>query len=141
MRVGRSVRGNADMMMDILLGSDKFVLVLGEPGSGKTTIIREAARLLSERQNVVVVDTSNEIAGNGMLPHPCIGLARRMMVPFLDARSGVMVQCVQNYTPHVMVIDEIGRPEEVAVARTVKQRRVRMMAFAHGDLRKLFKNH
>ena len=106
----------------------------------KTTIVREATRKLAETKNVIVVDTSNEIAGDGMIPHKCIGLARRMMVPSLDKQSSVMVECVQNHTPHVMVIDEIGRPKEVQAARTVKQRGVRMIASAHGDLRKLLKN-
>jgi stage III sporulation protein SpoIIIAA len=139
-RIGRSVRGNAAMLMDFLIGSDKSILILGEPGSGKTTIVREAIRKLAQEKNVVVVDTSNEIAGDGTVPHGCIGLARRMMVPTLDQQGAVMVECVQNHTPHVMVIDEIGRPREVQAARTVKQRGVRMIASAHGDLRKLLKN-
>jgi stage III sporulation protein SpoIIIAA len=139
-RVGRNVNGNAAMLMDLLLASDKSILILGEPGSGKTTIVREAARKLAETKNVIVVDTSNEIAGDGTHPHRCIGLARRMMVPSLDAQSATMVECVQNHTPHVMVIDEIGRPKEVQAARTVKQRGVRMIASAHGDLRRLLKN-
>uniref|UniRef100_A0A6V2IJU1 AAA+ ATPase domain-containing protein n=2 Tax=Ditylum brightwellii TaxID=49249 RepID=A0A6V2IJU1_9STRA len=140
MRVGRWFEGNAAMLVDLLLGSDKSILILGEPGSGKTTIVREAVRVLASRHNVCVVDTSNEIAGDGDIPHPCIGDARRMMVPSLDAQSSVMVECVQNHTPHIMVIDEIGRPREVEAARTVKQRGVRIIASAHGDLRKLLKN-
>lgn len=140
-RIGRHVRGNAAMLMDVLMGSsEQSILILGEPGSGKTTIVREATRMLAESRNVIVVDTSNEIAGDGALPHSCIGLARRMMVPSLDQQCGVMVECVQNHTPHVMVIDEIGRPKEVQAARTVKQRGVRMIASAHGDLRRLIKN-
>lgn len=139
-RIGRNVLGNAAMLMDFLMGTEKSILILGEPGSGKTTIVREATRKLAESKNVIVVDTSNEIAGDGMIPHKCIGLARRMMVPSLDQQSAVMVECVQNHTPHVMVIDEIGRPKEVQAARTVKQRGVRMIASAHGDLRKLLKN-
>ena len=87
-----------------------------------------------------IIDTSNEIAGDGDVPHPCVGLSRRMMVPTLDQQSAVMIQCVQNHTPDVMVIDEIGRPSEVEAARTCKQRGVRMVASAHGDLRKLIKN-
>eukprot|EP01028_Stygiella_incarcerata_P000232 TRINITY_DN10315_c0_g1_i1.p1 TRINITY_DN10315_c0_g1~~TRINITY_DN10315_c0_g1_i1.p1 ORF type:complete len:676 (-),score=209.34 TRINITY_DN10315_c0_g1_i1:138-2165(-) len=141
MRAGRSVSGNADMINDIIYGMrEKSVLVLGEPGSGKTTIVREIARKLSHTEHVIIVDTSNEIAGDGEIPHPCVGYARRMMVPTLDCQSKVMVECVQNHTPHVMVIDEIGRPTEVDAARTVKQRGVRLIASAHGDLRKLGKN-
>mmetsp|Transcript_40150 Transcript_40150/g.60809 ORF Transcript_40150/g.60809 Transcript_40150/m.60809 type:complete len:452 (+) Transcript_40150:1110-2465(+) len=140
MRVGRWFEGNAAMLVDFLLGSDKSILILGEPGSGKTTIVRDAVSVLASRHNVCVVDTSNEIAGDGNIPHPCIGDARRMMVPSLDAQSSVMVECVQNHTPHIMVIDEIGRPREVEAARTVKQRGVRIIASAHGDLRKLLKN-
>jgi len=139
-RVGRNVRGNAAMLMDLLMNSDKSILILGEPGSGKTTIVREVTRKLAEDKNVIVVDTSNEIAGDGTSPHCCIGLARRMMVPSLDKQSAVMIECVQNHTPHVMVIDEIGRPKEVQAARTVKQRGVRLIASAHGDLRRLLKN-
>jgi stage III sporulation protein SpoIIIAA len=139
-RVGRHVYGNAGMLMDILLGSNKSILILGEPGSGKTTIVREATRKLAEQNNVIVVDTSNEIAGDGMIPHACIGFARRMMVPSLDRQSAIMVECVQNHTPHVMVIDEIGRSSEVQAARTVKQRGVRVIASAHGDFRRLVKN-
>jgi len=140
MRVGRCILGNASMIMDLLMGSDKSILILGEPGSGKTTIVREIARILSMERNVCVIDTSNEIAGDGDIPHHCIGFARRMMVPSLDKQSDVMVECVQNHTPHVMVIDEIGRPKEVNAARTVKQRGVRIISSAHGDLRRLVKN-
>lgn len=139
-RIGRHVHGNAAMIMDYLMGTDKSILILGEPGSGKTTIVREATRKLADSKNVIVVDTSNEIAGDGVLPNACIGLARRMMVPSLEKQSSVMIECVQNHTPHVMVIDEIGRPKEVQSARTVKQRGVRMIASAHGDLRRLVKN-
>lgn len=140
MRVGRHVSGNADMISDLLFGDDRSILFLGEPGSGKTTIVREATRLLAREGNVCIVDTSNEIAGDGDVPHPCIGFARRMMVPSLGEQASVMVECVQNHTPEIIVIDEIGRSAEVEAARTCKQRGVRMIASAHGDLRKLVKN-
>jgi stage III sporulation protein SpoIIIAA len=102
--------------------------------------VREVTRLLADRFNVCIVDTSNEIAGDGDVPHPCVGHARRMMVPSLDQQSAVMIECVQNHTPSVMVIDEIGRPTEVEAARTCKNRGVRLIASAHCDLRKLIKN-
>lgn len=102
--------------------------------------MRDATRLLAEVYNTCVVDTSNEIAGDGDIPHDCVGMARRMMVPSLDAQAQVMIECVQNHTPDVIVIDEIGRPAEVEAARTCKQRGVRMVASAHGDLRSLMKN-
>jgi len=139
-RMGRSFTNNADMMVDTLLGTRQSVLVLGEPGSGKTTIIRAAAALLAERETTIIVDTSNEIAGDGIIPHRCIGRSRRMMVPSLAAQSAVMVECVQNHTPSAMVIDEIGRGQEVSAALTVKRRGVRMLASAHGTLRDLLKN-
>ena len=139
-RIGRSITGMAELLMDIVLGSSKSMLFVGVPGSGKTTVVREVTRLLAVEENVVVVDTSNEIGGDGVQPHKSIGLARRMMVESLEKQSKVMVECVQNHTPSCMVIDEIGRPKEVEAARTVRQRGVRIIASAHGDLRKLIGN-
>ena len=136
-RVGRHVSGNADLILDLIKGTKKSILILGSPGSGKTTIVREIARLLAEDENVMVVDTSNEIGGDGTIQHACLGQARRMMVDSLDRQSNVMIECVQNHTPHTMIIDEIGRQQEVNAARTVKQRGVRIVASAHGDLRSL----
>jgi hypothetical protein len=105
-----------------------------------TAVVREVTKLLADEFNVSIVDTSNEIAGDGDIPHPCVGHARRMMVPSLDQQSKVMIECVQNHTPAVLVIDEIGRPTEVEAARTCKHRGVRLIASAHGDLRGLVKN-
>eukprot|EP00736_Rhodelphis_marinus_P005406 Rmarinus@m.17701 len=140
-RIGRVVQGCGCMLEDILYGMEtKSVLLLGEPGCGKTTLIRDIARLLAEKKNVWIVDTSDEIAGPGSVPNPCVGRARRMVVPSLETQARVMVECVQNHTPDVMVIDEVGRPAEVNAAQTVKQRGVRMIASAHGDFRKLNRN-
>jgi len=102
--------------------------------------VRECTKLLSQEENVFVIDTSNEIAGHGNIPHKCIGSARRMMVESLAAQAGTMIECVQNHTPSIMVIDEIGRKQEVEAAQTSKNRGVRMMASAHGDMRSLLKN-
>lgn len=103
-------------------------------------MIREIARILAEKEAVVVVDTSNEICGDGDTAHPCVGYARRMMVNSVANQHEVMIECVQNHTPTVMIIDEIGRPQEVAAARTCKQRGVRIIASAHGDFRGLMGN-
>jgi stage III sporulation protein AA len=141
MRVGRHVSGSAYIISDLLFDHpNSSILFLGEPGSGKTTVVREVTRLLAERQNVCIVDTSNEIAGDGDVPHPCVGHARRMMVQKCETQSDVMVECVQNHTPDVIVIDEIGRSNEVDAARSCKNRGVRLIASAHGDLRQLVKN-
>jgi len=145
MRVGRSIRGNADMIDDILFDQiDKpAVLILGRPGCGKTTIIREIARKLSQAstcEHVVIVDTSNEIAGDGDIVHPSVGLARRMMVPNIKEQERVMIETLQNHTPDIIIIDEIGRPQEVGAAKTVKERDVRIFASAHGNLHSLVRN-
>lgn len=139
LRVGRSVTGNADMILD-LLKTSRCVLILGVPGTGKTTIVREIARMLADTLNVCVVDTSNEICGDGDVPHHCLGLARRMMVPNIETQNRVMVECLQNHTPDVILIDEVGRTSEVEAAKTVKQRGVRLVASAHGDLTCLVRN-
>eukprot|EP00736_Rhodelphis_marinus_P005977 Rmarinus@m.4990 len=142
-RIGRALLGAAHPLADVICGmKEKSVLFLGAPGSGKTTLLRDASRMLSQQlqQNVWIVDTSNEIAGDGDVPHRCIGQARRMMVPNLDAQARTMVEVVQNHMPKVMIVDEIGRPAEVEAADTVKKRGVRMIATAHGDFRGLSSN-
>jgi len=143
MRVGRHIKGNADIIDDILFGSKLSVLILGRPGCGKTTIIREIARKLSESAqtpNVLIVDTSNEIAGDGNVVHPSVGMARRMMVPDVNQQQKIMIECLQNHTPDIIIIDEIGRPQEVQAAKTVKERDVRLFASAHGDFQSLVRN-
>ena len=95
---------------------------------------------MSDSENVFVIDTSNEIAGDGDVPHPCIGHARRLMVKSLECQANVMIECVQNHTPSVMVIDEIGRTSEIAAAKSIKHRGVRMIASAHGNLKGILRN-
>lgn len=118
----------------------KYPILLFGPRTGKTTVVREVTRLLAERSNVLIVDTSNEIGGDGDIVHPCVGAARRMMVKTLGQQSAVMIECVQNHTPHVMIIDEIGRSTEVVAAQTCKNRGVRLIASAHGNFRSLTRN-
>lgn len=130
-RLGRAVEGVTDIIADILL-SQRSVLVMGRPGVGKTTLLRDAARLLSQTRRVVVVDSSNEIGGEGDVPHPAIGRARRMQVTDPRQQHKVMIEAVQNHMPEVIVIDEIGRIDEVEAARTIAQRGVQLIATAHG---------
>lgn len=131
-RVGRAVYGVIDMAEDIVK-SDQSILLLGRPGVGKTTLLREAARILSEKRRVVVVDTSNEIGGDGDIPHPAIGRARRMQVADPALQHEVMIEAVENHMPQTIVIDEIGREQEAAAARTIAERGVQLVGTAHGN--------
>ena len=131
-RVGRAVYGTIEIIRDIV-SSDKSILLLGRPGVGKTTLLREAARVRSEHKRVVIVDTSNEIAGDGDIPHPAIGRARRMQVPLPDLQHEVMIEAVENHMPEVIIIDEIGRELEAIAARTIAERGVQLIGTAHGN--------
>ncbi|HXH14235.1 MAG TPA: R3H domain-containing nucleic acid-binding protein [Alphaproteobacteria bacterium] len=133
-RVGRAVYGTIDIIRDVV-ESGKSVLLLGRPGIGKTTKCREVARVLSEEfgKRVIVVDTSNEIAGDGDIPHPGIGRARRMQVPAPELQHAVMIEAVENHMPEVIVIDEIGTQEDALAARTIAERGVQLVATAHGN--------
>src|SRR3954449_5525825 len=133
-RVGRAVFGTVDILRDVI-ESGESILLLGRPGVGKTTILREAARVLADELNkrVIVVDTSNEIAGDGDVPHPGIGRARRMQVPSPDEQHAVMIEAVENHMPQVIVIDEIGTTAEALAARTIAERGVQLIATAHGN--------
>ena len=134
MRVGRSVSGIVDILRDII-ESGQSVLLMGRPGLGKTTLLREMARVLADEvgKRVVVVDTSNEIAGDGDVPHPAIGRARRMQVAKVAQQHDVMIEAVENHMPEVIVIDEIGRVEETLAARTIAERGVQLIATVHGN--------
>jgi stage III sporulation protein SpoIIIAA len=133
-RVGRAVFGTIAIMRD-LIESGQSVLLLGRPGVGKTTLLRETARVLADElhKRVVVVDTSNEIAGDGDIPHPAIGRARRMQVPTPTDQHGVMIEAVENHMPEVVVIDEIGTELEAMAARTIAERGVQLIGTAHGN--------
>ncbi len=131
-RVGRAVYGTIDILEDII-SADKSILLLGRPGVGKTTLLREAARILAERKRVIIVDTSNEIGGDGDVPHPAVGRARRMQVREPALQHEVMIEAVENHNPEVIVIDEIGRELEALAARTIAERGVQLIATAHGN--------
>ncbi|MBM4434071.1 MAG: AAA family ATPase [Chloroflexi bacterium] len=134
LRVGRAVYGTVHIIRDVI-ESGKSVLLVGRPGVGKTTLLREAARVLADElgKRVVVVDTSNEIAGDGDIPHPGIGRARRMQVPTPALQHAVMIEAVENHMPEVVVIDEIGTEQEAAASRTIAERGVQLIATAHGN--------
>ena len=134
LRVGRAVYGTIKIVEDLIL-TGKSVLLLGRPGVGKTTMLREVARVLADdaHKRVVVVDTSNEIAGDGDIPHPGIGYARRMQVPSPVQQHAVMIEAVENHMPEVIVIDEIGTELEATAARTIAERGVQLVATAHGN--------
>lgn len=130
-RVGRAVYGTIDIIQD-LVESGKSILLLGKPGIGKTTMLRESARILAEKLRVIVVDTSNEIGGDGDVPHPAVGKARRMQVAKPSLQHEVMIEAVENHNPEVIIIDEIGRELEALAARTIAERGVQLVATAHG---------
>lgn len=131
-RIGRSVEGTIEIVED-LIESGQSVLILGAPGVGKTTMLREAARVLAESKRVVIVDTSNEIGGDGDVPHPAVGRARRMQVAQPMLQHEVMIEAVENHNPEVIVIDEIGRELEAQAARTIAERGVQLIGTAHGQ--------
>ncbi len=134
LRVGRAILGTIDMLRD-LVDSGLNLLLLGRPGIGKTTKLREVARVLADDlgKRVMVVDTSNEIGGDGDIPHPGIGGARRMQVSRPDRQHDVMIEAVENHMPEAIVVDEIGTAAEAAAARTIAERGVQLVATAHGN--------
>ena len=141
-RIGRAVFGTIQVIQD-LLSMGKSILLLGKPGVGKTTMLREIARILADQdqKRVVIVDTSNEIAGDGDVPHPAIGNSRRMQVPSTPEQHKIMVEAVENHMPEVIIIDEMSTELEALAARTIAERGVQLIATAHAnDLENIVSN-
>ena len=133
-RVGRAIFGTVRVLEE-LVESGQSILLVGRPGVGKTTMLREMARVLADmaHKRVVIVDTSNEIAGDGDVPHPAIGKARRMQVPKPALQHAVMIEAVENHMPQVIIVDEMGTEQEAAASRTIAERGVQLIATAHGN--------
>jgi len=133
-RVGRHLTGVAEVIRDLLDDNRSSLLLIGAPGSGKTTLLRDIARILSERLGpaVIIVDSNDEIGGDGTIPHPAIGMARRMQVPDTATQYDVLLEAVRNHFPRVIIIDEIGSSREAEAARTIAHRGTRLIATAHG---------
>ncbi|CAM8927933.1 unnamed protein product [Rhodiola kirilowii] len=141
-RVGRAVSGHIDMVQD-LLEYGESILFVGRPGVGKTTVMREIARVLSDEfgRRVVIIDTSNEIGGDGDIPHVAIGSARRMQVPEPSMQHRVMIEAVENHMPEVIIVDEIGTEIEALACRSIAERGVMLIGTAHGErLENIMKN-
>ncbi|MHB8070946.1 MAG: R3H domain-containing nucleic acid-binding protein [Candidatus Cryosericum sp.] len=141
-RVGRALYGKIEIIED-LVKQGASILILGRPGIGKTTLLREASRYISDtlHKRVIIVDTSNEIGGDGDVPHPGVGSSRRMQVPLNKEQHDIMIEAVENHNPEVIVIDEIGRVEEAQACRTIAERGVELIGTAHGnDLGNLITN-
>jgi stage III sporulation protein SpoIIIAA len=142
MRVGKNFPSSIDLIQE-QVDTGKSLLILGKCGSGKTTLLRAIANYLSMRQRkkVVIIDTSNEIAGDGDIPHPAIGRARRMQVPTGRSQAEIMIRAVENHNPDVIIVDEISAGEEAQAAVTIAERGVQLIATAHGrELENLIKN-
>jgi stage III sporulation protein SpoIIIAA len=133
-RIGRHLAGVASAVADLLQEDTRSILLIGAPGTGKTTMLRDIARVLAEKLGpaVMIVDSHNEIGGEGAVPHPAVGIARRMQVPEGRSQYEVMLEGVRNHFPYVLIIDEIGTAREAEAARTIARRGIRLIATAHG---------
>lgn len=131
-RLARVVKGLADPIIPFLLDG-KSLLIIGPPGVGKTTLLRDVIRQLAiiYGPKVVIVDTSNEIGGEGRVPHPVLGASKRVQVRIPDPMKGenhlsmlarAYYEAVANHGPQIVVGDEVSSKDDVAVVETIGRR-------------------
>lgn len=134
LRVGRYVPGAARALLP--LAQRGSLLILSKAGMGKTTLLRDLAAALAQGPDmprVTVVDTSNEIGGDGPIPLPYLGRCRRIQVASREAQSQVMTEVLQNHTPDYVIVDEIATVAEAEAAWSISQRGVHLIGTCHGE--------
>ncbi len=141
-RIGRILTPQIDLIADII-DTGESVLFLGKPAAGKTTKLRECADYLSTEggKRVIIIDSCNEIGGEGNVPHFAVGRARRMPIPQGKKQYEIMLEAVESHNPQVLIIDEISTREEAMACKTIGERGIQLLASAHGErIENLIKN-
>ncbi|EPY22109.1 R3H domain-containing protein [Strigomonas culicis] len=134
LRVGRYVPNAAKALLPLALQGS--VLILSKAGKGKTTLLRDLSSSLAHEASmprVTVVDTSNEIGGDGPLPMAFLGRCRRLQVARREDQGRSMIEVIQNHSPEFLVVDELANAEEADAAWSIAQRGVNLVGTCHGE--------